>query len=444
MESQHDQGDRSAGNPQPAEPRAFGSAVIQNAESKIEHGGDERSQADGNGRDAGSDRNRKGRGDHSGPRDGRGRTSRGPSRLWALLCAGAVGLVCGFAGAFASAHFFVSSKTGDLNSTSAGPGSSKGSDAGKESASGETTAATAKSDSRVREAQDAWAAAVKELHQSQAAEREARKSEEDTKAVLAFLRRTLLSAGRPGDASLNAAFWAGGSGKDVSLRKAVDQADSQVGGTFAERPAAEAFARKLLGFAYLSLGDPSRAVSQYERALALLEVISGTEQSEIAGCRNELAVAYRLAGRTTDAARLFDQSFDSPEKASALATTGATLLHQNKPAEAELSLRKCLAMSTRLLPDDWRTFDTQSLLGEALLDQKKFADAEPPLVSGYQGLKARADSIPPGERPRLAKAGERLVRLYESWGKNDEATRWRKQLELPTATKTSNGGKSAR
>jgi Flp pilus assembly protein TadD len=228
------------------------------------------------------------------------------------------------------------------------------------------------------------------------------------------------------------------------LRKAVDQAESQVGDTFADRPTAEASVRELLGFAYLSLGDPPRAVSEYERALALREATPGTKQAEIAACRNQLATAYRLAGRTTEAAHLFDQSADSPAKASALALAGATLLLQNKPEEAELTLRKCLAMRQRLLPDEWTTFDTQSLLGEALQDQKKFADAEPLLLNGYQGLKAREDSIPSPDRPRLAKAGERLVKLYKSWAKSDEAAKWRKQLEARSTTRTTRVGQSGR
>ena len=61
---------------------------------------------------------------------------------------------------------------------------------------------------------------MKELHQAQEAEKAAQQSEGETKAVLDFLRNTLLSAGRPGDASLADAFWAGGQGKDVTLRKA--------------------------------------------------------------------------------------------------------------------------------------------------------------------------------------------------------------------------------
>jgi hypothetical protein len=63
------------------------------------------------------------------------------------------------------------------------------------------------------------------------------------------------------------------------------------------------------------------------------------------------------------------------------------------------------------------------------MDQEKYADAEPLLLSGYEGLKQRQDLIPAQERPRLIKALERLVKLYEAWGRKDQAMRWRKELE---------------
>ena len=75
------------------------------------------------------------------------------------------------------------------------------------------------------------------------------------------------------------------------------------------------------------------------------------------------------------------------------------LLLQKKPAEAELKLRECLTIRQKIQPDDWTTFDTKSMLGEALLDQKKFADAEPLLLAGYEGMKQREDTIPPRKSP---------------------------------------------
>jgi hypothetical protein len=76
-------------------------------------------------------------------------------------------------------------------------------------------------------------------------------------------------------------------------------------------------------------------------------------------------------------------------------------------------------------PDTWTTLNTRSLLGGALLDQKKYADAEPLLLAGYEGLKKHeAETLPPG-RVRLPEALERLVQFYEATGKKDQAARWR-------------------
>ena len=46
------------------------------------------------------------------------------------------------------------------------------------------------------------------------------------------------------------------------------------------------------------------------------------------------------------------------------------------------------------IPDDWLTFNARSLLGGSLLGQKKYAEAEPLLLSGYEGMKQREDKIP--------------------------------------------------
>jgi hypothetical protein len=50
-------------------------------------------------------------------------------------------------------------------------------------------------------------------------------------------------------------------------------------------------------------------------------------------------------------------------------------------------LRACLAIREKKLPDDWRRFNAQSLLGGSLLGQQKYAEAEPLLVQGYEGMK---------------------------------------------------------
>jgi hypothetical protein len=66
-----------------------------------------------------------------------------------------------------------------------------------------------------------------------------------------------------------------------------------------------------------------------------------------------------------------------------------------------------------------------------LAGQGKFAEVEPMLIEGYQGLKERQERIPfLWRKKRPAEAAQRLVDLYEAWGKKDQANEWRKRLDL--------------
>jgi tetratricopeptide (TPR) repeat protein len=274
--------------------------------------------------------------------------------------------------------------------------------------------------------------AVNERDRELAVERTAQRSSEDTKAVLAFFQDRMLSVGRP--KGWAGGQWAEGWGKSVTLLDAVNAAESKVAEVFADRPLAEASIREMLGSTYLDLGEASKAVKQFERALALRQAILGPDQSETVGCRNKLAVAYRLAGRSDEASRLYDQNLESPSHAAALAIQGSMLLAQKKYAEAELKLRERLDICQKIQPDDWTTFDAKAMLGEAFMAQKKYNEAEPLLLSGYEGMKNREAKLPPDAKARLTKTLERLVQLYDIEGKKDKAAQWRKTLEAAKST----------
>jgi tetratricopeptide (TPR) repeat protein len=276
---------------------------------------------------------------------------------------------------------------------------------------------------------------IRERDLAQEEEKASRHIEQELKAIVSFIKDKLLATGRAGDVSLTEAFWAGSQSKDatvrkdITLRRAVDEAESHVAEVFADQPLAEASVREMLGLAYLNLGDAKEAVKQYERAFELREATSGDNDPNTADARNQLAVAYRLAGRFENASRLFHQNPNSPAYTAALAAQGSMLLSEKKFAEAELKLRESLVIRQKIQPHDWHTFETKSLLGEAILDQKKYTDAEPLLLSGYEGMKRRESQISSEEKGQLTKSLERLVHLYEEWGKKDKAAKWRKELE---------------
>src|SRR4029453_4951577 len=95
---------------------------------------------------------------------------------------------------------------------------------------------------------------------------------------------------------------------------------------------------------------------------------------------------------------------------------GSSLLKSLHFAEAESTLRECLSIRERAFPDDhplaWLRYNAMSLLGEALLEQRKFAEAQLMLVQGFEKMQP-----PPGQgtQGRKREALERVIRLYEAW-----------------------------
>jgi serine/threonine protein kinase/tetratricopeptide (TPR) repeat protein len=102
---------------------------------------------------------------------------------------------------------------------------------------------------------------------------------------------------------------------------------------------------------------------------------------------------------------------------------------QRKWSDTENVLRESLAIREMKEPDAWNTFYIRSLLGQSLLDQEKYVEAEPLLNKGYEGMKARRDKIPPTSENRLPEVAEQLVRFYETTGKKDAAAKWRRELQ---------------
>jgi tetratricopeptide (TPR) repeat protein len=126
---------------------------------------------------------------------------------------------------------------------------------------------------------------------------------------------------------------------------------------------------------------------------------------------------------------------DSLPYAAQLGLLGRNLLEQHKWRDAEVVLREYLAVLEQKAPDTWVRFDALSMLGGALPGQMKYADAEPPLLEGYVGMKQRDKTMPPKHYARLAAAADRLVQLYDATAKKDDAAKWRAVREQHEGSK---------
>ena len=202
--------------------------------------------------------------------------------------------------------------------------------------------------------------------------------------------------------------------------------------------------RNNLAGVYQATGGVAKAIPLFESTLRLRESKLGADHPDTLATRNNLASAYDSLNRWADseaihrdtlARRRTKEKPDSPVLASALATLGINLLKQAKWSEAEPLLRECLAIRVQTIPDDFRRFNTASLLGGALLGQGKYAEAEPLIIAGYEGMKAQEAKIPPPARSYLTEAGQRVVQLYRAWGQPEKAAERAARFglaELPT------------
>jgi tetratricopeptide (TPR) repeat protein len=200
-----------------------------------------------------------------------------------------------------------------------------------------------------------------------------------------------------------------------------------------------------LAVAYRAGGQLARALPLYEETLAKTKAKLGPDHPDTLDSMGNLGKTYCDANQGEKAAAILKEFVagcrkrakpENPQFAGLLGQVSLELLKCRQHAAAEEMLRECLAIREKKLPGSWLTFNTQSMLGEALLGRKKYADAEPQLLAGYAGMKKHEKTIPPQGKVRLTEALQRLVQLYDATGKQDDAAKWRKELE---ATKQGKG-----
>ena len=121
---------------------------------------------------------------------------------------------------------------------------------------------------------------------------------------------------------------------------------------------------------------------------------------------------------------------DNPYFANPLMELGLILNKTGRSREAEAYLREALEIRTRLLPKGNQLIATsEGALGECLTTRKKYAEGEPLLNKSYNTLK----SVQGGQSPLTLEAARRLVTLYQSWGKPEEAARYQPGPSQSTA-----------
>ncbi len=150
---------------------------------------------------------------------------------------------------------------------------------------------------------------------------------------------------------------------------------------------------------------------------------------------SRLADAYMASGKVDRARTLYEEALSRGKAALGEQDLDVLTFMNNlgradlasEPALAEPVLREALAGWMRKAVDDWHTYEAASMMGGFLLIQKNYAGAEPYLLQGFEGLKAREARIPEFSRQRIAEARARVIKLYEAWGQPAKAEEWRRR-----------------
>ena len=158
-----------------------------------------------------------------------------------------------------------------------------------------------------------------------------------------------------------------------------------------------------LGAVYERQGRFDKAEPLFEESVAILRQTTNLTDPVLLAALLALVRAYQAGDKYDKAEPLLVDSVaavrgqfgdDHPLAAGLRAQLGLNHLKRRQYAAAEPALRDCLAFREKKQPDDWLTFNTRSMLGEALLGQQKYTDAEPLLKEGYEGIKHAQNKIP--------------------------------------------------
>jgi tetratricopeptide (TPR) repeat protein len=151
-------------------------------------------------------------------------------------------------------------------------------------------------------------------------------------------------------------------------------------------------------------------------------LLSGVNLAWIQSRHGKAAEAETLARQVVQAIRAKDR----PPSwfVETLSILGEAQLGTKAYAEAEATLQEDLSIREIERPDAWTRFFSQIQLGTSLLGQGKLTESEILLRSGYEGMKAREKSISPRAATRLPEALDRLIELYTAMNRPDEVKRW--------------------
>ncbi|MGO9087224.1 MAG: tetratricopeptide repeat protein [Candidatus Sulfotelmatobacter sp.] len=187
---------------------------------------------------------------------------------------------------------------------------------------------------------------------------------------------------------------------------------------------------------YSDEGKYAQAEALLNHTFEIQRRVLGPEHPYALDTLNNLVVDYQKQGKYAQAETYAAQVLatrrrvfgpDDPNTILSEADLALAYLSQGKFVQSEPLAREAMELYQKKQPDDWQRFRAESLLGASLAGQKKYGEAEPPLLEGYQGMLARKNRISSSDHYHLQLAHQWLVQLYKDWGKPQKAAEMAKE-----------------
>jgi hypothetical protein len=185
---------------------------------------------------------------------------------------------------------------------------------------------------------------------------------------------------------------------------------------------------------YQDEGKYAQAEALHSQTFETMRRVLGPEHPDTLEALSAFAFLYQREGKYALAEKYAEQALagrrhalkaQHPDTMASEADLALAYLSQGKSAQSEPMAREALEAEKKIQTDDWQRYRAESLLGASLAGEKKYAEAEPFLLEGYQGMLSRKDRISVPDRYHLDLAHRWLVQLYQAWGKPDKAAEWK-------------------
>ena len=191
-----------------------------------------------------------------------------------------------------------------------------------------------------------------------------------------------------------------------------------------------------LADSYAKQGKYAQAEALFGPTLEISGRVLGREHPRTLNFLSDMAAMYQGQGKYALAETRAAQALagrrralgsEHPETMQWAADLALAYLSQGKFLESERLSREVLEFNRKKQPDDWQRFRAESLLGASLAGRKRYAEAEPLLLEGYQGMverQGRMGWMGAANSLYLERARQWIVRLYQASGKPEKAAEW--------------------